>query len=179
MPGQIDSAADLDWDTEVTPYLRPDEWPEGVLGQMDARVVLALSDLREKTDVPMIPSPVSGAHVRDGTSGSRHSVHGGDRLSDATDFFVPWVGAEDVWDAANRHPGIGGIGLYDQMMLRGTPGELCMVHIDCREEEDIAWIGHGRTSAGRPQEYVYCRNEPDRFQQLFDEIFNAKLRGGP
>lgn len=162
-------ATELDWNKQITRRLRPEEWPDGVLKQMDAKVIMQLSMLREKTNVPMTPSPVAGAHVRE-TGNSQHSTQEGTRLSTATDFFVGWINAATVLHEAMAQQGIGGVGIYDKLMLQGTPGDFCMFHIDTRSD-DIWWVGTGRD----PIEYVYAHQDPDRFHQLIAQMIRRNI----
>jgi hypothetical protein len=132
-------ASELDWGK--LPDFAPGEWPDGVLDQMQARVVQALQDIRT---APLVPSPVAGAHVREhGTS--EHSTDGGRRLANATDFFVAWRDLPHVAAEALAHPDVNGIGVYNAMRYNGEPGERAMMHIDCRPAYRRAyWLGEGR-----------------------------------
>lgn len=161
-------ASELDWDHEVTRNLRPHEWPEGVLEYVTAESVLLLSDLRTDTGHPMYPSPVEAGHVRHRarrpgpTNGDRHATDNGRRLSDAADFFVAWEDAPVYLRAIMRRAEVGGWGIYNGLMLRGTPGDFCMFHVDLRPEH-VAWAGLGRDEYGRPAEYVSESAEPSAF----------------
>jgi len=161
-------ASELDWSSKVHPNLSRDEWPGDVLEHMTETVILAQSDLRKSSGVPMIPSPVEGAHVRHRECSSRHCTRNGKRLSDATDFFVRWEHAPRVLLYATHQGSIGGLGIYDRMMLRGTPGDFCMFHIDTRNDR-VCWVGHGR----EPVEYVYSHEDPARYHALISRMFEA------
>lgn len=155
-------ASALDWGRDVTHRISPNEFPAGVLDHMDAQVILVLSDLREDVGLPLMPSPIYGAHVRQ-TGGSRHSIDGGSRLSDATDFFCSWGAAWKYLDAARRHPQIGGIGIYTDMLFnpRGlTPneGDWAMIHIDLRPAH-LEWVGW-REDRSKPTQYIYLARSP-------------------
>src|SRR5690606_22508547 len=119
------------------PNFSPSEWPAGVLANMDARLIPALQRARTESGVRVKPSPVPGAHVR-ATGPSRHSIQGGARLSDATDLFIPggWSDALAFWQAAQRDPEIGGIGLY---INRQWGGPMPMIHIDLRPQR-LLWL---------------------------------------
>lgn len=160
-------ASDLNWSQKVSKHLNPSEWPGDVLQHMTETVILALSDLRTSTGVPMIPSPVEGAHVRQRECASRHCTQGG-RLSDATDFFVAWQHAPRVLLHAAHQGSIGGLGIYDRLMLRGTPGDFCMFHIDTRTQP-VRWVGHGR----EPVEYVYAHEDPARYYALISRMMES------
>src|SRR5690554_1413737 len=91
----------------------PEEWPKdgsgrSVLEKMDASVIKALFELRESVpdDCFITPSPLVRAHIRNESTGSRHSLRGGTRLSDATDFYVPRKYANIVWLKALNNPNI-------------------------------------------------------------------------
>ena len=164
-------ASELDWGREVSPHLKPDEWPENVLDHLEARTVLTLSELREDVKRPAFPSPVYGAHVRHrvrspgASNGDRHATDDDRRLSDATDFFVHWRDAQAYFRAVQRHPKIGGNGVYNRMMLRGTPGDFCMFHVDSRPER-VNWVGDGR----EPVIYVMETAEPRTYFSLLAEM---------
>ena len=164
-------ASKLDWPKQVTRFLSTSEFPAGALDQMDARIILALSDLRKKVGEPLYPSPVLGAHVRHSGS-SRHSINGGTRLSDATDFFCSWSAAWRYLDAARRHPEIGGIGIYTDMVFnpRGaTPGlgDWAMIHIDGRAGV-AEWIGW-RKGQSAPIRYASLQRDPLEYHRLLAE----------
>lgn len=166
------AAAELDWQASVTENLQPNEWPDDVLEHMTAGVILELSDLREQVGAPVWPSPVLGAHVRHRTrragDGDRHATDNGSRLSDATDFFLRWADAPAYLRHAMRSERIGGIGIYDSMMLDGEPGDHCMMHIDTRPER-VMWVGNGR----EPVEYVLEHSQPKRFYQLISAMLRS------
>lgn len=165
--GRLIPASELDWQDEITDALQPEEWPEGVLSEIEASVILVLSQLRTSSGVPFFPSPVAGAHVR-AEGASQHSTQGGERLSRATDFYVHWHNADHVLEIARRHPAVGGLGIYDSLMLQGTPGDYCMFHIDTRPQR-VPWVGHGR----EPIEYVLQANEPARYHRLIADMLEA------
>lgn len=146
-----------------SPHISADEFPPGVIEQMDPRILAALSDLRNEVGLPLYPSPVYGAHIRErGTS--RHSVEGG-RLSDATDFFCRWDAAWKYLDAARRHPDIGGIGIYTHTIYRAAlPGDWAMMHIDLRPDT-LEWVCHQR-----PGIYVYLQSEPLKYHRILGEF---------
>lgn len=157
------TAAEL-FQQQAVPFFTEDEWPAGVLENMNATVILALSKARQAVPAShrMDPSPVPGSHVRkSGTS--RHSTFGG-RLSDATDFFTDWAHAWDVHAALQRIPEIGGIGFYTDMMYRGTEGDRAMFHIDTRPER-LNWVGW-RTDRHSPTVYVYQHRDPLRYHHI-------------
>lgn len=160
-------AIDLDWNAIAR--FSKSEWPSGALEQMDARVILALSVMRDSlpNDHAIKPSPIIGAHVRQhGTS--RHSTQGGTRLSDATDFYIPggWKQALAAWQEAQRVEDIGGIGIYLNRWL-GSPDAITpMMHIDTRPNR-LLWVCHDGIGG---EEYVYLHSNPRRFFTLLAEV---------
>jgi hypothetical protein len=162
-------ASDLNWATDVVSNLSRNEFPSGVLEHMDARVILALSDLRRTTGRPIFPSPVAGAHVRHTMSGSRHATQGGKRLSDATDFFLTWEDAHAYMEAAREHHVINGIGIYTDMIFRaGGQGTWAMMHIDCRPiEARLEWVGW-RETPNHSMIYVYKQRTPAEYNRILN-----------
>lgn len=154
-------ASELDFNT-IKNFLAH-EWPEGVLEHMEADVIRVLQSIRFAAGYPVIPSPVPGAHVRHSYSGSRHSTKNGTRLSDATDFYCEWPHAQRVWHTILGHPGVGGAGIYTDMMLRGTEGDACMFHIDLRPTR-VVWVAW-RQDRNSPMNYVYDKAEQQRILQ--------------
>ena len=179
-------ATDLDWGLQVNSNLSQREWPtdgEGqrVLELTAANLILAVSDLRTEVGRPIMPSPVAGAHVRQRTrrpgrhNGDRHSVDEIFPLSDAGDFFCRW---EDAWlflSAAEKHKDIHGIGIYTDMIFRGTAeGTYAMLHFDCRtlpEEvgfKELEWVGW-RESVNNRMKYVYKQYDPVEYHRILGE----------
>ena len=163
------SALSLDWATDVTPRIRQSEFPAGVLEHMDARIIQALSHLRTVVGKPLYPSPVFGAHIRHSISNSRHSTRNGNRLADATDFFVAW---EDAWaylEAAEAHPDINGIGIYTDMLFGpGAEGTWAMIHIDCRPADSkLDWVGW-REDRFHKLKYVYKQNSVAEYNRILN-----------
>lgn len=161
----MSNAFDARWEGKITPRLQKGEWPDGALARMNIRIIELMSELRERSGVAMFPSPVLGAHVRDSGS-SRHATEG--RLSDATDFFCSWEGASRVLQEARRIYGIGGIGIYTDMIFRGQPeGVWCMFHIDARPER-LEWVGW-RESGKHTTQYVYFNSDPAGYHKVLAE----------
>ena len=148
----------------------PEEWPLGVLDQMDARVISALFEVRNNLPVncPLFPSPVYGAHVRkDQSSMSRHNiidvVNNGTRLSDATDFFCKREFASMVWFEVLKHPAINGVGIYQNSLFKGSTDDYTMIHIDTRSRHDKAmWVAL-RDSPSDQFIYYSINNNRERF----------------
>lgn len=124
------------------PQFSADEWPDNVTDQMSPILFhKGLFPLRQLSGIPMTPSQFARAHVRiDGQS--RHSTHGGTRLSDATDIHVGTKQAMiNIFTHAQRIEDIGGIGIYFDT---NRP----LFHIDMRPQR-VLWH---RTKEGN---YVY------------------------
>lgn len=144
---------------------KPEEWPEGALFQMNSNVITALFDIR-KHGYSIFPSPIYTAHVRNDDTGSRHSIKHGTRLSDATDFFTLRSDAVVVYNACKAHPLIGGLGVYQNSLYRGSSDLYTMFHIDCRDvERQLRWVGTRDVPRGAFQ-YHYDVNDFDKFQYL-------------
>ena len=159
-------AIDLDW--SKIPNFSKEEFPDNVLYYMDERIIYALSDIRQKSGCPILPSPVTRAHVRHDNSGSRHSTLNKTRLSDATDFFCAWEDAMEILLAIRNHPDIRGYGIYDSMMISGAPGEKAMFHIDTRPRGIVCWWGKGRD----PVNYVYM--SPEELKEYLKKFLQKK-----
>jgi len=132
---------------------------------MDKSIINTLSKARNVLPslYSFYPSPVYGAHVRTvGTS--RHSTQGGERLSDATDFFVEWKHAWKALEELRRIPEIGGLGIYTDMMFKGVEGDYCMFHIDNRPER-IEWVSW-RTDRNDSNKYVYLHSDPIMYHNI-------------
>lgn len=133
------------------PELQPHEWPAGVIEDMDPLLFNdCLFPLRIASGVPMAPSPLVEAHVR--TKGSsRHSLKGGQRLSDASDLFIPSerTAVAKVLREALRISQIGGIGIY------WDTNPSVMIHVDHRPER-VLWI---RVDG----DYIYESSDPAFF----------------
>lgn len=121
---------------------KKEDWPEGAVDQMEERLFNdILFPLRQISRVPMWPSSLLGAHIRE-SGNSRHSTKGGTRKSDATDMHVGnYVRMMMVYNAAQTIDAIGGIGVY---FNTNTP----MFHVDGREDR-LIWVRR------RNGEYVY------------------------
>lgn len=154
----------------------PNEWPtdengECVLSRMNASVIEALFDLRQSVpdDCFITPSPLVGAHIRTASTGSRHSLRGGVRLSDATDFYVPRRYAHLVWLKALSNPNIGGVGIYQHSFLNGNLNDYTLFHIDTRpQEEATCWVG-ARNNRNEPFTYITIRNPGAMFGAMSKE----------
>lgn len=156
------TAAALDWNNIAN--FRANEWPAGVLHNMQARIIEAVADIRAQlpADHRMTPSPAVKAHVRD-TGTSRHSIEGGRRLSDATDIFMDhWAHAYAAWEIALHHPGIGGLGFYLDKWIHSPGNSKPMLHFDGRDEK-IFWVCYRGPNGDH---YVYHHRNPERFHDL-------------
>lgn len=129
------------------PELQPTEWPSGATEYMDPKILRAAVDLRKLSGVAMTPSPIYEGHVRQ-EGNSRHSTKNGERLSDATDFFIKSdvSSVYRMFQSVLSIPSIKGFGLY----FDTKPS--VMVHIDCRPDP-LEWL---RVDG----EYIYAVNDP-------------------
>lgn len=141
--------------------LHEHEWPGDVLDHMTRSIVITAQEVRSESGVPMIPSPVEGAHVRfeDGTSRHAVGVSGTLRKSDATDLYlVDNADAGKLWQAAQRVNSVGGFGLYFDTVYDGEPR--VMFHIDNRNPR-LLWVCPARDRATQKRTYIYYRpNNP-------------------
>jgi len=151
----------IDWtkavDAQGKSTFSPAEWPPGVISQMEPALFYEVFKLRAKCGQSMTPSPLTGAHVRDAVSGSRHSTQGGKRKSDATDFFLrEWAALWPTYLHA-LSLGFGGVGVYLDKQMGGVNRP--MMHVDMRSERTL-WI---TTKQGA---YVYYNRDPRRYLRL-------------
>lgn len=141
--------------------LKRDEWPGDVLDYMTDGIVRTAQDVRGVSQVPMIPSPVEGAHIRfeDGTSRHAVGVGGTLRKADATDLYlVNNADAGRLWQAVQRVKSVGGFGLYFDTIYDGEPR--VMFHIDNRNPR-LLWVCPSRDRATQKRTYIYYRpNNP-------------------
>lgn len=160
----MSNAADMDW-SGITRF-SPSEWPAGVLEYMDPRIIRVVSDIRDALpeDHSMTPSPVDRAHVRHEVSGSRHSTRERARLSDATDIYMAWPHVWAAWLEAQRHPEVGGLGIYTDMLWAGQLRRKAMLHIDTRPER-LVWVAWRRDQHD-PMKYVYLHSDPIEFHRI-------------
>jgi len=145
----------------ITDRFKRSEWPGDAADRLDPILMHAVFRLRDRVPswCAMTPSPLYEGHIREKGGGSRHSTKGGERLSDATDLFLPsWKAAFLVWQEAQQMR-FGGIGLYTDTVLGGEPTP--MLHLDMRPGR-LMWVRdetHG---------YVYFAANP----RLFFEILS-------
>lgn len=130
------------------------EWPDGVLENMEAGVLTeCIFPMRKDSGVPMWPSSLYGAHIRE-TGTSQHSIEGG-KLARATDMHVKtYSNLLKAFNAALANPAIGGIGLYFDT---NTP----MIHVDTRPNR-IMWV---RIDG----KYIYAHKNPMDFYKAIAE----------
>lgn len=158
-------ATQLDW---LGQRFSKSEWPEGVLSQMDAKVIGALFNIRNNLPPThaLYPSPLYGAHVRNDDTGSRHSIDHGQRLSDATDFFCKREHAAEVWFEILKHPSVSGIGVYRNSLYRGSTTEYTMFHIDTRPfSQKAMWVAD-RETPNESFEYFSINQNPQKFFEI-------------
>lgn len=149
-------AMDLNW-SEIN-FFNAEEWPSGTLPHMSARLIYVLDEIRAKLPKghTMQPSGLAEAHVRHTHGNSRHETKGGTRLSDATDVFMQWNTVWAAWLEAQRHPEVGGLGIYFDS-ITGRP----FMHIDLRPER-MLWVRH-------EGKYTYFHHNPIAFFKVLAE----------
>lgn len=148
-------------------HLNAEEWPDGVLERMNIKVHTdIIFPMRINTNVPMWPSKLYEAHVRDeGRSQHSTSRKGCNGLSDATDMHCSsYRQLVELMDWAEDEALVGGVGIYFDTR---SP----MIHVDrfATRGKKLTWL---RSSAG---EYIYKQADPVKFyHQLSEEL---KLKG--
>lgn len=177
-------ALSLNWATDVSPYLSPEEWPKGVLERTSADLIRAVSLLRGQVGLPIYPSPLKEAHVRfkkrtpGRFNGDCHSVDEYNPVSTAGDFFCTWEAAWKYLDAAEGHPEIKGIGIYTDMLFKtDTEGDYAMLHFDIRETPHpcpfLHWVGW-REHRNAPMQYVYKQFHPIEYHRILSARAKTK-----
>ena len=144
-----------DWPKQFT----VNDWPNGVLEKMDGNLLTeCLFPLRQNSGVPMWPSSLYGAHIRE-TGKSQHSIEGG-RLATATDMHVSTIERMiKVMSIADAMPSIAGIGIYFDTK---TP----MIHIDSRETP-LMWLCYKEKGK---RIYLYRENGYSEFYKKLGEL---------
>lgn len=137
------------------------DWPVGVLKRMDSLILTeCIFPLRIKSGVPMWPSSMYSAHIREDGK-SQHSIEGG-RLSTATDMHVKTIPEMlKVMSVAESIDAIGGIGIYFDT---NTP----LVHIDGRKGR-LMWL---RYIECNKQFYLYRENDYVKFYKKLGELLS-------
>lgn len=159
------NANNLDWNGQ---RFSPEEFPEGVLSQMDSRVIAALFDIRNAlpASCPLWPSPLYGAHVRNDDTGSMHSLNHGRNLSRATDFFCNRSQANLVWLTTLMQPRVHGVGIYRNSLFKGSVNDFCMIHLDVRPHSSRAiWVAD-RENPSEPFTYYSLNKNPREFTEV-------------
>jgi len=138
------------------------EWGQpGELERVDAKLLHALDDYRERLEFPVHPSPVPGAWARtSGSPGSRHYAVG--RLADAGDVFSA-TDIRTAWRVAVQSRLFGGVGVYFDTMFRGVRWP--MLHLDLREGS-VWWARTGNR-------YIYPRQEGEPEAEFFELLARA------
>lgn len=137
------------------------------LQYIDAALISLLQQIRTRTGIPIIPSPVREGWVRfDGSKTSRH--YASNRLSDAGDIFPQRERVTELWLRMQAVKRIGAIGLYaDTKGPDGKPWP--MIHFDLRETKDkILWARDGN--------YYYLPQNREEFWRTLVKII--KMEGG-
>ncbi len=158
-----EAAADLDF-SEVN-YFSIDEWPGDSLAHIDADLVLALSEYRDRLGHGVVPSPVvDGWYRTDGSKTSRHYAVG--RLSDAGDVFPQCDIRKALMVAMGW--GWGGIGVYlDTTGPSGKPEP--MLHLDMRQGR-VIWMRYN----GR---YIYPMSSAEAMAEFWQRLSEVKYAG--
>lgn len=148
-------------DANWSKYFKKHEFPTGVLKYLNAEILLkGLFPLRERANIPLIPSKLYRAHVRHENGKSLHCTCNYVRLSTATDFHVKnHDELLKVFYECLKIDHIKGIGLYFDT---NTP----MIHIDSRKE-DLFWL---RYKEKNKQIYVYMQNDYIFFQKTLTRL---------
>lgn len=135
------------------------------LNRVNAALIVTLQSLRDKTGIPIYPSPVPGAWARtDGSETSRHYAVG--RLSDAGDIFPERGRYLELLFRVQQLPNIGGIGIYaDTNGLDGHPWP--MMHIDMRQYDlRVLWARDG--------DYHTLNSDPVGFARVLQKIIEME-----
>lgn len=159
-----------------TEHFSMDEWPdyENTLDNMNVDIFEALFDVR--SDLPkdhgIYPSPLVEAHIRWNDPGSRHNLNKGERLSDATDFFVKREHAKRVWATILTHSEITGLGIYQNSLYNGEKDKYTMFHVDTRPQEFMSmWVATRESSEDSFEYYGYLSDTKEFFKSLAEKGF--------
>lgn len=146
------------------PELQPHEWPGSVIEDMHPRLFTdAAIPLRLESGIPIWPSQLPRAHVRQERSNSQHSTNEGERLSTATDMHCrTYTQMMKLFGYAQRIDAIGGLGVY---FATNTP----MIHIDIRQDR-LLWV------CTADKKYVYLSENATISEQIrFHETLAREL----
>ena len=133
---------------------------------VSAALITTLQHVRDKTGIPITPSPVHEGWAR--TSGSKTSRHYAvDRLSDAGDIFPARGRCLELWARLLETSNIGAVGLYsDTRGVDGAPWP--MIHLDLRKtRQKVLWVRDG--------DYYYLPQNQIDFWRVVSKI--AKMEG--
>lgn len=154
-------ATKLNWKT--IDNFSKDEFPEGVLANLDAEFIRTLSKFRDNLGSELYPSPLPDGWVRTkGSKGSQHYAVG--RLSTAGDVFLSE--SQDPRTAFTRAcQYFKGVGIYYDTIYEGKPR--IMLHIDTRDTA-TTWCRHKGN-------YIY----PNKSKAEADTFYFLLNRGVP
>lgn len=160
-----DHAGLLDWDH--LDHFSPDEFPDGVLENIEADLVISLEGYRDVLGFPVIPSPVvAGWFRKDGSATSRHYAF--NRLSDGGDVF-PQCDIRQAFLVALNCQWWGGIGIYlDTTGPSGQPEP--MLHLDLRPGRTIWMRYEGR--------YIYPARSGAERNEFWRRLGDLKYPSG-
>jgi len=137
------------------------------LDLVSASLLVTLQRIRDKTGIPIIPSPVHAGWARtNGSETSRHYAVG--RLSDAGDIFPVKGRCLELWARLLETSNIGAVGLYcDTNGPDGTPHP--MLHFDLRPAKmKVLWV--------RDSDYYYLPQNRVEFWRVVGKI--SKIEEG-
>jgi len=143
------------------------EWPEISIEFMSDEVIELAQEVREVTGVPMVPSPISEAHVRFSNDRSLHCIGlVGGAQSRATDLYlINNLDAALFWMKAQSVSELGGFGIYFDTHLSSQ--KRVMAHLDTRAGR-LLWLCPDEPA----RRYVYYDNDPVLFLNLLAKEFS-------
>ena len=156
--------------SELNPQTSYPDFPEFQryslpLDKLNAATLITLQTVRDRTGIPVIPSPLPDGWARtDGSKTSRHYAVG--RLSDAGDIFPARGRCMELWARLQAVQNIGAVGLYcDTRGPDGAPWP--MIHFDLRNARNkLLWARDG--------DYFYLHKQPGRFWQIVQKIIDME-----
>ena len=151
-----------------TRFFTEGEFPPRVLEFLEPKLLSTLINLRDVFGLPIYPSPLRGAWVREGGSPTSRHFIGNKRLSDAGDFFVgsnyhkAWLDAQAIED-------ITGIGVYPYTKYSRLNGQnYCpALHIDIRPRSNGSRLFWMRLKDGT---YINPMENNAERKRFFEEL---------
>jgi len=139
------------------------------LNLVSAELILCLQQIRDKTGIPIYPSPLPSAWARtDGSQTSRH--YAVNRLSDAGDVFPDRGRFLELYLHLQQVSDIGGIGIYAD--TNGPDGEPWpMIHFDLRPVNlRVFWARDGK--------YCSLAKDPAGYARVLAKIIEMEADNG-